>query len=437
MMATGLGAFVKGAVEGYKTSKEMSRMDALQKREEERDERERQRFALEQTRATREEEQAKIASEAQAEALSVLEDAKRGTGKFAQLADPAALQAQQQATQSVEQKGAMSYDRAEARRLGRTGLDETQTASVTPQEDNLFKSGGEGLYKNQTAADNLKYQLIGDAMKKSLLAKGDFGRAMMVDQDVEKMKEQGYELVRKKAAALVMAGAPPDSVIPALQKVYGFVDDGKSIDPTKSTYDAKTGTYNLSVVDQKTGKAEVRPLNQQAMLSALNQLDPVKVLELNIGSQRRTEDLAIAEANRKEDIKLKNRELDIKAIDAGATRDLRAAQKAALQDQVKGADTRAKVESLVKSFPNADRALKIEEQALPAGDLNSLKTSIERDTIGRNVAVNLTSLNPKLDPQIVIGAAKSAAAGNLPARKTDPKTGRSYFDYGGVQIFAD
>ena len=436
-MATGLGAFVKGAVEGYKTSKEMSRMDALQKREEERDERERQRFALEQTRATREEEQAKIASEAQAEALSVLEDAKRGTGKFAQLADPAALQAQQQATQSVEQKGAMSYDRAEARRLGRTGLDETQTASVTPQEDNLFKSGGEGLYKNQTAADNLKYQLIGDAMKKSLLAKGDFGRAMMVDQDVEKMKEQGYELVRKKAAALVMAGAPPDSVIPALQKVYGFVDDGKTIDPTKSTYDAKTGTYNLSVVDQKTGKAEVRPLNQQAMLSALNQLDPVKVLELNIGSQRRTEDLAIAEANRKEDIKLKNRELDIKAIDAGATRDLRAAQKAALQDQVKGADTRAKVESLVKSFPNADRALKLEDQALPEGDLKSLKTSIERDTIGRNVAVNLTSLNPKLDPQIVIGAAKSAAAGNLPARKTDPKTGRSYFDYGGVQIFAD
>ena len=436
-MATGLGAFVKGAVEGYKTSKEMSRMDALQKREEERDERERQRFALEQTRATREEEQARIASEAQAEALSVLEDAKRGTGKFAQLADPAALQAQQQATQSVEQKGAMSYDRAEARRLGRTGLDETQTASVTPQEDNLFKSGGEGLYKNQTAADNLKYQLIGDAMKKSLLAKGDFGRAMMVDQDVEKMKEQGYELVRKKAAALVMAGAPPDSVIPALQKVYGFVDDGKSIDPTKSTYDAKTGTYNLSVVDQKTGKAEVRPLNQQAMLSALNQLDPVKVLELNIGSQRRTEDLAIAEANRKEDIKLKNRELDIKAIDAGATRDLRAAQKAALQDQVKGADTRAKVESLVKSFPNADRAIKLEEQALSEGDLKSLKTSIERDTIGRNVAVNLTSLNPKLDPQIVIGAAKSAAAGNLPARKTDPKTGRSYFDYGGVQIFAD
>jgi hypothetical protein len=435
MMATGLGAFVKGAVEGYKTSKEMSRMDALQKREEERDERERQRFALEQTRAQREEEQAKIASEAQAEALSVLEDAKRGTGKFASLADPAALQAQQQATQSVEQKAGMSYDRAEARRLGRTGVDETQTASVTPQEENLFKSGGEGLYKNQTAADNLKYQLIGDAMKKSLLAKGDFGRAMMVDQDVEKMKEQGYELVRKKAAALVMAGAPPDSVIPALQKVYGFVDDGKSIDPTKSTYDAKTGTYNLSVVDQKTGKVEMRPLNQQSMLSALNQLDPVKVLELNIGSQRRTEDLAIAAANRKEDVALQREKIGVERIGAIATRDLRSAQKAALEDQVKGADVRAKVESITKSFPNADRVLKLEESVGP--DVEATKLSIQNDTVGRNIAVNLASLNPKTDPQILIGAAKAAASGKLPARKSDPKTGRSYFDYGGVQIFAD
>jgi hypothetical protein len=435
MMATGLGAFVKGAVEGYKTSKEMSRMDALQKREEERDERERQRFALEQTRAQREEEQARIASEAQAEALSVLEDAKRGTGKFASLADPAALQAQQQATQSVEQKAGMSYDRAEARRLGRTGVDETQTASVTPQEENLFKSGGEGLYKNQTAADNLKYQLIGDAMKKSLLAKGDFGRAMMVDQDVEKMKEQGYELVRKKAAALVMAGAPPDSVIPALQKVYGFVDDGKSIDPTKSTYDAKTGTYNLSVVDQKTGKVEVRPLNQQAMLSALNQLDPVKVLELNIGSQRRTEDLAIAAANRKEDVALQREKIGVERIGALATRDLRSAQRAALDDQVKGADVRAKVESITKSFPNADRVLKLEESVGP--DVEATKLSIQNDTVGRNIAVNLASLNPKTDPQILIGAAKAAASGKLPAKKSDPKTGRSYFDYGGVQIFAD
>lgn len=435
-MATGLGAFVKGAVEGYKTSKEMTRMDELQKREEQRFAMEQERFGVEQARARREEEANKIADAAKQEALQVMEDQKFGRGAFAKLADPAKVQAVQQATQSVEQKGAMSYDRAEARRLGRP-IDETQTASVTPQEENLFKSGGEGLYADQMQADNLKYQLIGESMKKSLIAKGDFGAAMLVDRDIKKMTEEAYDFKRKQAAALVAAGAPPEQVINALDKVYDFIDDGKYIDKKNSTYDPKTRTYTLSVVDKKTGAAESRPMDQVAMQTALKQLDPVKVVEINMGSDRRKEDLAIAAANRKEDVALKREELAIKRTDARATADLRAAQKAALQDQVKGADTRAKVESLVKSFPNADRALKIEEQALPEGDLKSLKTSIERDTIGRNVAVNLTSLNPKLDPQIVIGAAKSAAAGNLPARKTDPKTGRSYFDYGGVQIFAD
>lgn len=435
-MATGLGAFVKGAVEGYKTSKEMARMDELQKREEQRFAMEQERFGVEQARAKREEEANKIADAAKQEALQVMEDQKFGRGAFAKLADPAKVQAVQQATQSVEQKGAMSYDRAEARRLGRP-IDETQTASVTPQEENLFKSGGEGLYADQMQADNLKYQLIGESMKKSLVAKGDFGAAMLVDRDIKKMTEEAYDFKRKQAAALVAAGAPPEQVINALDKVYDFIDDGKYIDKKNSTYDPKTRTYTLSVVDKKTGAAESRPMDQVAMQTALKQLDPVKVVEINMGSDRRKEDLALAASNRKEDVALQREKIGVERIGALATADLRSAQKAALQDQVKGADIRAKVESLAKSFPNADRSLKIEESALPEGDLKSLKTSIERDTIGRNVAVNLTSLNPKLDPQIVIGAAKSAAAGNLPARKTDPKTGRSYFDYGGVQIFAD
>jgi len=415
-MATGLSSFVKGAVEGYKTSKEMSRVEALQKREEERFAMEKERFANEQTRTKREEEQARIASEAQAEALSVLEDAKRGTGKFASLADPVALQAQQQATQSVEQKAGMSYDRAEARRLGRTGLDETQTASVTPQEDNLFKSGGEGLYKNQTAADNLKYQLIGDAMKKSLLAKGDFGRAMMVDQDVEKMKEQGYELVRKKAAALVMAGAPPDSVIPALQKVYGFVDDGKSIDPTKSTYDAKTGTYNLSIVDQKTGKVEVRPLNQQSMLSALNQLDPVKVLELNIGSERRKEDIEREDKKFKVTTGLEERKLGIMQTEATGKLNRYAALTRMERDAAKGADQKAKVETMIKLFPVPDMSPEKMLGKTPE-EKEQMKLEGARNADLFEKTSQLAGLNPRVDVQTLANVSRLVTNGQLQAFK--------------------
>lgn len=434
-MASGIGAAISGALEGYQSVKEMQRREALQKREDERFAMEQERFAMERDRAKREEEQRKLEDEARNEALSVLNDAKNGTGRFSELADPAALQARQQAAQSVEQKAAASYDRAEARRLGRP-IDETQTASVTPQEQNIFKQGGEGLYKDQRAADNLKYQLVGDAMKKSLIAKGDFGRAMMVDRDIEKMKEEGYELQRKKAAALVMAGSSPAEVIPALQKVYGFVDDGKTIDAAKSTYDAKTGTYSLAVVDQKTGAVETRSLGQQAMLSTLNQLDPVKVLELNISSQRRAEDLAREEARRKEDIRLKERELDIKATEAAATKAFRTAQMSALQDQVKGADAKAKAETIDKSFPYADKIFKPEELLGKSdAEKQQLQSMVAAETRSRNYAVGLVSLNPKIDPRIIIGAAKAATT-TYPNILKD-KSGRSYFSYGGTQIFLD
>jgi hypothetical protein len=435
MMASGLGSFVKGAVEGYTTVKEMQRREALQKRDDERFAMEQERYGMEKQRAEREMEQQRVADEAKKEALSVMEDAKFGRGAFAKFADPAKVQAMQQATQSVEQKSDMSYDRAEARRLGRT-VDETQTASVTPQEANIFKQGGEGLYADQRAADNLKYQLVGEAMKKSLINKGDFGASMMVDIDIKKMEEEGYELQRKKAAALVMAGASPEQVVPALQKVYGFIDDGKSIDPKKSTFDAKTNTYNISVVDQKTGEVSTRSMNQQSMLSALNQLTPAQVLELNIGSQKRAEDLAIAATNRKEDVKLAERGLAVKEKEAGATLAFRNAQMIALGDQVKGADAKAKAETIDKSFPYADKMFKPEDLLNKSdAEKQQLQGMVAADTRSRNYAVGLASLNPKIDPRIIIGASK-AASSTYPNILKD-KSGRSYFSYGGSQIYID
>jgi len=356
MMATGLGSFVEGAVKGYSTVQDIKRREALQKRDDERYAMEQERFAMEKTRAERELEQQRIADEAKKEALTVMEDAKFGRGAFAKLVDPTKVQAVQQATQSVEQKSDMSYDRAEARRLGRT-VDETQTASVTPEEQNIFKQGGEGLYADQRAADNLKYQLIGEAMKKSLIAKGEFGQAMLVDRDIKKMEEEGYELQRKKAAALVMAGAPPEQVVGSLQKVYKFVDDGKSIDPKKTTYDAKTNTYNIAVIDDKTGEVSMRPMNQQSMLTALNQLTPVQVLELNIGSQRRAEDIQREDKKFAATQEMEQKKLDVSMAVANAQiaryRALTNAEKTA----AKGSEQKAKVEAMIKMFPVPDLSM--------------------------------------------------------------------------------
>lgn len=419
-MATGLGAFVKGATEGFKTSRDIARTEALQQREDERFAMEKERYGFEKAKAERQAEQDRLADEAKQEALQVMEDQKYGRGAFAKLADPTKVQAVQQAAQSVEQKGAMSYDRAEARRLGRP-IDETQTASVTPQEDNLFKSGGEGLYADQMQADNMKYQLIGAAMKKSLINKGEFGQAMMVDRDIKKMEEEGYELKRKKTAALVMAGAPPDQVVKSLQQVYGFIDDGKTIDPAKTTYDSKTGTYNLSIVDQKTGKVEARPLNQQSMLTALNQLDPVKVLELNISSERRKEDIARDEAKFKTTTGLESRKIDVMAAEANAKMKRYEALTSLEAQAAKGADQKAKVEAMQKLFPMPDLS--------PEKTLG--KTDAEKQAMANEATKNadlfektsqLVGLNPKVDVQTLANASRLIASGQLQAFKDNNGT---------------
>jgi len=415
MMATGLGSFVEGAVKGYSTVQDIKRREALQKRDDERYAMEQERFAMEKTRAERELEQQRIADEAKKEALTVMEDAKFGRGAFAKLADPTKVQAVQQATQSVEQKSDMSYDRAEARRLGRT-VDETQTASVTPEEQNIFKQGGEGLYADQRAADNLKYQLIGEAMKKSLIAKGEFGQAMLVDRDIKKMEEEGYELQRKKAAALVMAGAPPEQVVGSLQKVYKFVDDGKSIDPKKTTYDAKTNTYNIAVIDDKTGEVSMRPMNQQSMLTALNQLTPVQVLELNIGSQRRAEDIQREDKRFADTQKMEQKKLDVSMAVANAQiaryRALTNAEKTA----AKGSEQKAKVEAMIKMFPVPDLSME------KIGMLTEKEQEQKKQEAVRNMDLfektsQLSGLNPKVDIQTLANAARLVANGTLQAFK--------------------
>jgi len=415
MMATGLGSFVEGAVKGYSTVQDIKRREALQKRDDERYAMEQERFAMEKTRAERELEQQRIADEAKKEALTVMEDAKFGRGAFAKLADPTKLQAIQQATQSVEHKSDMSYDRAEARRLGRT-VDETQTASVTPEEQNIFKQGGEGLYADQRAADNLKYQLIGEAMKKSLIAKGEFGQAMLVDRDIKKMEEEGYELQRKKAAALVMAGAPPEQVVGSLQKVYKFVDDGKSIDPKKTTYDAKTNTYNIAVIDDKTGEVSMRPMNQQSMLTALNQLTPVQVLELNIGSQRRAEDIQREDKKFAATQEIERKKLDVSMSVANAQIARYKSLTNAEQTAAKGSEQKAKVEAMIKMFPVPDLSME------KIGMLSKEEQEQKKQEAVRNMDLfektsQLSGLNPKVDIQTLANAARLVANGTLQAFK--------------------
>lgn len=415
-MATGLGGLVEGAVKGYSTVKDMQRREALQKRDDERYAMEQERYAMEKTRAEREMEQQRVADESKKKALTIMDDAKFGRGEFAKLADPTKVQAIQQATQSIEEKGARSYDQKEMQRFGVRPPTEAQTNSVTPEEENLFKSGGEGLYADQRAADNLKYKLIGEAMKESLINKGDFGAAMLVDRDINKMIEEGYDFKRKQAAALVMAGAPPEQVINALDKVYDFVDDGKYIDKKNSTYDAKTRTYTLSVVDKKTGAVDSRPMDQQSMLTALKLLDPVKTLEINIGSERRAEDIKREDDRFTATQKMEQRKLDVSMSVANAQIARYKSLTKAEQTAAKGSEQKAKVEAMIKMFPVPDLSME-KISMLSKEEQDQKKREAVRNMDLFEKTSQLSGLNPKVDVQTLANAARLVADGTLQAFK--------------------
>jgi hypothetical protein len=272
------------------------------------------------------------------------------------------------------------------------------------------------LYPDQRASDNLKYQLIGEAMKESLIAKGEFGQAMLVDRDIKKMIDEGYDLQRKKALAFIIAGAPPSTVIPALRKVYGFIDDGKDIDIDKSTYDPKTRSYSLAFVDQKTGQTDSRTLNQMQLATGLNLADPLKVIEANIGSDRRAEDIQREDKRFADTQKMEQKKLDVSMSVANAQIARYKSLTNAEQTAAKGSEQKAKVEAMIKMFPVPDLSME------KIGMLSKEEQEQKKQEAVRNMDLfektsQLSGLNPKVDIQTLANAARLVANGTLQAFK--------------------
>ncbi len=430
-MATGLGSFVSGAFEGYQNVKEMQRKEALQKREDERFAMEQERFGYEKERAARESKREADIEAARQEAMQAEKDADTGAGDFTNLADPAALQSRQQAAQSVDEKGARSYNQAEMQRLGVRPSAGAPSNSVTQAETDILKKGGVGLYKNQKAADDLLVDKQLGAYRKILIARGDVDRAMSLNELAQEMKDKGIARMQKNAAAFVMADADPTVVANAVSKVYGFVRDGKEIDPTKTTFDAKTGTYNFAVVDQATGSIEQRPMNKQQLLTGLGQFTPAKLFEFELGQKIRAEDKAEAKVKEEREFGLKERQLGVSQSVANAQIERYKALTTAEDKAAKGSEQKAKVETIQKLFPIPDISFD-KMMGLTEEQKQSKMNEAVRNTDLFEKTSQLSGLNPKVDVQTLANAARLISNGTLQARKD--KDGTTFTNIGSTRV---
>jgi hypothetical protein len=187
--------------------------------------------------------------------------------------------------------------------------------------------------------------------------------------------------------------------------VYGFVKDGKEIDPTKTTFDAKTGTYNFAVVDQATGSVEQRPMNKQQLLTGLGQFTPAKIFEFELGQKVRAEDKAEAKVKDEREFALKERQLGVSQSVANAQIERYKALTTAEDKAAKGSEQKAKVETIQKLFPIPDISFEKMTGLTEAQKQSKMDEAVKNTDLFAKTS-QLSGLNPKVDVQTLANAAR-------------------------------
>lgn len=293
---------------------------------------------------------------------------------------------------------------------------------------NPYMQNGEGLYKNQKLADDAKYKATRDAYANYFTRIGQPEKVLTLDKAVNEMREAAYDPVRKHALAAVSSGQPGamDMVNKFSQAAgLGFTYEG-------GQYDSKNHAWTGVKVTGSDGKSSVETIPVATFGQVMGALTFDKALELRFNREDTARKFAIEDKNAES----QRISANAASTKAGAESRYADARVTALGNDAKGADAKARVEAVNKFFPNADRILKMEETVNLTKDQVAAKNrDFEVDTKGRQIAGHFISLNPKVDPRVVAGFARSAASGNLPEVYTDKETGREYITYGGVKLF--
>lgn len=154
-------------------------------------------------------------------------------------------------------------------------------AAEPPRTQNIFKSGGEGLYKDQKLADDAYYKRLYDVTSNYLSATGQSDKVLGLQKQITEMREQGYEPLRKAAAAAVAMGHPNAmQLVAQASKISGTPTN---IDPASGVFDKDTQTWKGVKIIGADGKTQVQDIPAQNLLASIGSLDAGKVLEFNYG----------------------------------------------------------------------------------------------------------------------------------------------------------
>jgi hypothetical protein len=173
-------------------------------------------------------------------------------------------------------------------------------------------------------------------------------------------------------------------------------------------------------------------MNKQQLLTGLQQFTPAKLYEFEVGRKDRAEDLARKDAERKEDVMLAQRGLDIKAMDAASQKSYREAQLARYDEAAKGAEQKARVDTIAKLFPEIDLDI-AKIGTLPRAEQDALRAKAVTNADLFDKTTQLSGLNPKADVRTLANAARMIGDGTIDAM-VDNRTGVKFTKIGDTKI---
>lgn len=268
--------------------------------------------------------------------------------------------------------------------------------AMPSQPGNFFTSGGEGRYKNQAKADDIYYEGLGALLREDYTNKREYGKAALVKQEIDALRDKGYDRTRKTAAAAVVSGAPADVVSPLVEKAYATINDGKAVKVLGQTVDPKTNvmSYDLEFTDAATGQKTTKPMPAMSLYGLLTQASAFEVAKVNIETNLKFRELDQKDAG----LKIDSRKADAAMVSAQATASRASFQNSREQTLDNGVQQAAKIKALDNLFPLASKEVKQEQLILMKPDEQKVfqaTRAAEQKMLLKTQ--ELYGLNPKID----------------------------------------
>lgn len=155
--------------------------------------------------------------------------------------------------------------------------------AAPPREQDIFRSNGEGLYKDQKLANDAHWARMRDITATYLEKTGQVDKLMDLDEKINKWKGSAYDELRKATAAAIATGDP--EALKMTSRLAELTGLGFKVDPRSGKFDPKTQTYVGVKMTGLDGKEKVEDLSATRLLSVIGQLSPEKLIEWNVARQ--------------------------------------------------------------------------------------------------------------------------------------------------------